>query len=91
MIIFTYDSWWRRVRDRPTFTAIINSTQVPSELKPKHYWMGFALYDDKVSDLRTKGVLYVGVIASHSDRKYLIKGPPKKPPRELPTERLNGG
>ncbi len=39
MIVFTYKSLWKRFRRKPDLTAVVNSPQIPSELKAKHYWM----------------------------------------------------
>lgn len=87
MIAFTYETRWKRFRRKPTMTAIVNSPNIPSELQPKHYWMGFMVYNDKAMKERRRNKLYVGVIASHSDRNFLVKVPSPKE-SNIPTERI---
>ena len=78
MVAFTYDNRWKRFRNKPSMTGIVNSPHIPAKLEVNATWMGMMFYTD---DLRTKmkeGKLYVGVIASHSNKTFLIRIPPPK-------------
>lgn len=84
MIVFTYDNWWKRLRDKPTKTAIINSPNIPAKVEANAYWMGYVLYDDDLRKKMKAGKVYIGVYATHSDKKYLKRlVPPKE--SKIPT------
>lgn len=79
MVAFSYSSWWKWFRRHQDYAAIVNSTNVPSPVEPKDYWMGMAKYNPKIMELRDKQQLYVGVIMTHRDKPYLIRVPlPRK-------------
>ena len=90
MIAFTYDSHWKRFRNKPTVTGIVNSPQIPARLDVNAMWMGTMFYNDKVRKAMMEGKLYLGVIASHSNKNFLIR---VRPPRELkvPTKSVASG
>jgi hypothetical protein len=79
MVAYVFPSWWRKYRQKPDHAGIVNSPNIPFKLDINGHWMGQMLYNDRLSTARSKGDLYVGVIASHSDRTHLIRVPrPKK-------------
>ncbi|MEQ9448428.1 MAG: hypothetical protein RLN70_05890, partial [Rhodospirillaceae bacterium] len=78
MIVFGYSSRWTRLLRKPELTAIVNlqsisHMELPHELGVNRQWMGLMNYDDKLSEYRRRGLLYVGVIASHSNRNFLVR------------------
>ncbi|MFB2563466.1 hypothetical protein [Rhizobium sp. IMFF44] len=85
MIAFTFDSRWKRLLNKPSMTGVVNSTlqRVPSEIGVNQTFMGSMVYDEKLTKARAEGRLYVGVIASHSNKNFLIKVPMEKPEKKL--------
>lgn len=79
MIAFAYASRWGWLRGKPTKQGVVNSPNVPAEVGINRQWMGKMLYTDDFVAARAKGLLYVGVIASHSNKNYLMKVPPRSP------------
>ncbi|MHA6685097.1 hypothetical protein [Mesorhizobium sp. A556] len=77
MVLYEYPSAWARYRKRSTMQAVVNCQTVPAEVGINRQWMGKMLYDDQTMKARQEGRLYVGVIASHSQKKYLVKVPPR--------------
>jgi hypothetical protein len=71
-----------RLRRKPEITGLVNSDRILSELGVNKTWLGMMHYDDKTAAARAKGLLYVGVIASHAKNNFLIWVSPK---RDLPT------
>ena len=61
-----------RLRRKPEITGLVNSDRIPSELGVNKTWLGMMHYDDKTAAARAKGLLYVGVIASHAKNNFLI-------------------
>ena len=47
MVAFMYRSRFHRWRDKPYFTAVVNSTTIPHELGVNKTWTGFMIYDEK--------------------------------------------
>ena len=82
MVVYEYVSWLARLRRKCTFQAVVNTHNVPSEVGVNRQWMGQMRYNERLAAAREAGHLYVGVIASHSERTYLLKVPPHSP--ELP-------
>jgi hypothetical protein len=87
MIAFAYKSRWQRLRRKPTMTAVVNAPNIPSELKPSNYWMGFMVYNDEATEMRKQRTLYAGVIASHADHNFLIRVPPPRDSK-VPKDRM---
>jgi hypothetical protein len=90
MIAFTYDNWWNRLRGKPTMTGIINSPHIPARLDVNATWMGMMFYTDDLRKDMRDGKLYIGVIASHSNRQFLIR---VRPPtdKNVPTKSVASG
>jgi hypothetical protein len=78
MIAFIYGSPWQKFRDKPIQAGIVNSPEIPSKLDTNGVWMGMMAYNEKLTAARGKGQLYVGVISSHSNKKFFIHVPPPK-------------
>lgn len=78
MIVFSYQSRWKKLQRKSDTSGIVNSPSIPHFLEAKRYWMGTMYYDDKTSAARAKGNLYVGIYATHSEREMLIRVRPKK-------------
>jgi hypothetical protein len=78
MVVFAYASLWKRFRKKPGMTGVVSATHIPFKLDTNATWTGFMLYNSETNDHRTKGHLYVGVIAAHRERPYLIRVPPPK-------------
>jgi hypothetical protein len=76
MIGFSYKSRWDRIRGRPYATGIVSAPTIPAKLDVHQTWIGRMAYNDKTRKARAAGHLYVGVIAAHSDRRFLLKVPP---------------
>lgn len=78
VIVFKYHSWLNKWRRKPYFTAIVNSPGIPMLLEARRYWIGIIYYDEALSSARAAGEVYVGIYATHNNREFLIKVPPKK-------------
>jgi hypothetical protein len=87
MIAYIYASRWGRWRGRKAQTALVNSPNIPGELGINRTWQGLMIYDQDTTEARAKGLLYVGVISSHSNREFLIRVPLKKT-MTLPTNKM---
>lgn len=94
-IVFLYRSWFHRsVLRKPYMTAIVPNPSanpmapgIPARVGVNESWSGIIFYRDELPEARAKGHLYVGVIASHSQRKFLKKVPKKQtdiPKRKVP-------
>jgi hypothetical protein len=46
MVVFTYKSWWHRLRDKPEMTGIVNNPHIPTKLDVNATWMGQLFYDE---------------------------------------------
>jgi len=88
MVGFIYDSWWKKARNKPSFSGIVTSTSVPSRIEPFGRWFGQMNYDDKLRNAMKDGKLYLGVHASHSDKLFLVKVVPPKA-KNLPKNKIN--
>lgn len=93
-VIFLYRGWLHRwVLRKPYMTAIVPNPSanpmapgIPARIGVNESWSGLIYYRDEIPDARQRGHLYVGVIASHSQRTFLKKVPKKKadiPKREV--------
>jgi hypothetical protein len=87
MIAFAYNSRIAKLRNKPSFTAVVNAPNIPSKLDVNGTWMGTVFYDEETKRLRAEGRLYAGVYASHSNVPFLIKIPSPKE-RDLPKKKL---
>lgn len=90
MIAFAYDNRWKRFRNKPSMTGIVASTNIPSKLDVNSTWIGMMFYNDDVRKTMLDGKLYIGVIASHSNRHFLIRIPPPKKTK-VPTNKVAFG
>jgi hypothetical protein len=88
MVLYSYRSRWAKFRRKNTWAAVVNSTNVPAEVGVNKQWTGIAFYEKDLPEARAKGHLYLGVIASHSNREFLIKVPPRKP--DIPQDTIGG-
>jgi hypothetical protein len=77
MVGYCYASRWKRMRGKPNFAGVVNARSIPALVEPNHHWMGIMKYEAVTSAARTKGLFYVGVMANHSNRKFLVRVPPK--------------
>jgi hypothetical protein len=79
--LHTFDDWISRLRNRPSWSAIVNSPawlgQIPFEVGTNKTWRGGARYNQDLESHRKSGKLYVGVGASHRDRSYYKHVRPK--------------
>jgi hypothetical protein len=88
MVVYGYPSWWAKWRKREVVSALVNSPTIPFQLDVNKTWMGYMFHTDKTNQYRAKGQLYVGVISAHSNKNYLIKVPPPKSEKDVPTEEV---
>jgi hypothetical protein len=79
MVVSTYKSRWHKWRNKPMLTGVVNNTNIPAKLDVNAYWIGQLFYDDKLKDAQKKGQLYIGVIASHSNKTFLERVPKPRP------------
>ena len=90
MIAFTYENRWKRFRHKPSEAGIVNSPNIPTRLDVNGTWMGMMMYTDQLRKKMKEGKLYVGVIASHSNKNFLIRiRPPKQ--TNIPTKTVASG
>jgi hypothetical protein len=90
MVAFTYDNRWKRVRNKPSITGIVNSPHIPARLDVNATWMGMMSYTDDLREKMKEGKLYIGVIASHSNKTFLTRvSPPKE--TKVPTKKVASG
>lgn len=87
MVGFIFPSWWKKYNNRPEYAGIVSSPSIPAKLDVNAYWMGQMTYDAKLTAARKQGHLYVGVIASHSNRQSLIRVPPPMDDK-VPTNKI---
>jgi hypothetical protein len=78
MVVFTYKSRWRKLRNKPNQTGVVNSPSIPAKLDVNATWIGQMFYTDDLRKALAEGQLYVGVIASHSNKTFLVRVPPPK-------------
>lgn len=88
MICVARNPRWKFWRERIIMNGIVNTIiqPLPFELGVNRTWMGRLNYDERLLGFRAKGQLYVGVIASHSN-KYFLKRVPKEKP-DIPTDKV---
>lgn len=79
MVAFIYPSRWAKFRRKPASQFIVNPMNAQAEVGVNRQWMGKMLYGDVLSDARKAGQLYVGVIASHSEKTFLLRVPSRSP------------
>ena len=87
MVMFTYKNRWQKLRHRKMSAAIVNSPSIPSEVGINKMWTGMMIYRDEANIARAKWQLYVGVLASHSNREFLIRVPPAQK-RDIPKDQI---
>ncbi len=87
MVVYIYRSPWHRWRHKTEMEGIVNSPNIPSEIGTNRTWFGLLYYSEDLAEARRKGRLYTGVIASHSNRTFLIRIPTAKSP-EIPTKQV---
>jgi hypothetical protein len=90
MVVYIYRSWWRKYRNKPDLAGLVNSPRIPFRLDTNAIWLGEMIYSKDTTEARNKGHLYVGVIASHSNRTHLIRVPVPKEPK-APTKNIASG
>jgi len=80
MIMFIYPTSRKFFRGKPTKEAFLPNPvgPIPHELGPNNYWIGQMVYDQLTTEARSKGRLYVGVYATHSNKQHLIRVPKRK-------------
>jgi hypothetical protein len=85
MVAYAYRFSWRALRWRHDFAAVINVPNLPSEIGVNGRWTGLMIYAQQTTEARRQGRLYVGVIASHSDREFMkrVPRPPNLPEAEI--------
>lgn len=76
---FLFASRWQKLRRKPYQAWLVNSPKIPAELGVNKTWIDTMLYNDETLEGRAKGHLYVGVIAAHRNREFLIRVPAKGP------------
>lgn len=93
MVVYSYRNWLYRRLGKPFRTAFVPQTigywgspGLPAQVGVNETWHGVATYTETLTEHRRKGRLYAGVIASHSNRPFLVKVPPESP--VLPEEKL---
>lgn len=89
MVAFLYKSRWHKWRRKSYRAGLVNSTRIPAELGVNKNWIGMMLYEEDMLEGRNRGELYVGVIAAHSDREFLVHVPAKEktvPKRKIKSE-----
>jgi hypothetical protein len=78
MVVFTFESRWRRFRNKASKTGVVNSPNIPAKLDVNATWMGQMFYTDDLRKAHAAGQLYIGLIASHSNKTFLVHVPPPK-------------
>lgn len=83
-VAFTYKSKIHKLLKKPISTGLVANpgmhahAHLPQEIGVNKTWMGLMNYSDKLQKARVDGQLYVGVIATHSNKTYLAKVQAKK-------------
>jgi len=91
MVAFGYKSRFHKwARRKAYFTAIVPKNEIPQEVGAFRNWILVGRYDDRLTEMRKKGQLYVGVIATHRTRPILAW---VRPPSKLvaPTDTISDG
>ena len=78
MVGYIYKSPWQRIRHHPSTAGVVAANNIPFQLGVNQTWIGMMTYNEKTSDARKKGHLYVGVISAHSSGHFLVRVPPPK-------------
>ena len=88
MIGVSYTGLLSRWRDKPTMQGIVNTQlmPLPFQLGVNKSFMGMMNYEERTAAAREQGSFYVGVVCSHSSKRYLIRVQPPK--TDVPTEVL---
>lgn len=76
MLLHRYVSFWARLRNKPTFSAVVtnpNSTgrPIPYHLDVGSVWHGQTVYNEQLIELARSGNLYVGIACSHRKMTFL--------------------
>jgi hypothetical protein len=79
-----FSSWWRRFRNRASWSAIVPHPQYapvefPYVLEPGTRWNGGAVLQDEVLEKANRGNLYVAIHHSHRSRPALRRVVLSKP------------
>lgn len=91
MVAFTYTSRAHRLfRRKPTMSGIVNSTDIPFKLEVNAHWVGQMLYTDDLKASMKRGMLYLGIYASHSNKPSIKWARPPKP-KDVPTQTVATG
>lgn len=80
MLVYTFESRWRKWTGKPTMTGVVAQPGVsmPFELGTNKTWTGLMEHDAETQAARAQGQLYLGVSSTHTDKLYFAKVPPKK-------------
>ncbi len=73
MVAYTYDNRWKYWRGKPSIMGIVTSTDIPAKLEPNAYWLGQMSYTPELRQTMKQGKLYLGVIATHSNKIFLAR------------------
>ena len=93
MVAFFYRNWFMYLLDRHDEAFFVAQSAgsfgmsgAPARVSVNGVWHGTMPYTDRSQDARRKGRLYVGVVASHSSRRFLVKVP--REPAAVPETEL---
>lgn len=86
VVAFSYDNWWRRLRDRPSLTFIVNHSSVaypiPYVLEVGRMFTSMASQTVQLEELSRTTLLYIGVYHSFSEGPALFRLKPIKPAKQ---------
>lgn len=76
LCLLQYDSWWRRFRDKSSWSAVvkdpslgwIDSGKIPHVVEPGGQWRGFIPQDDELNERINAGHLYAAIFVTHRNR-----------------------
>lgn len=87
--LFSYPSFWSRMRNKPSKTMIIpmanpaGGVQLPNILPQGHFWSGLAKQDEELTAQLERGEIWAGIVASHRKKPTYAKvKPPAKPKKD---------
>jgi hypothetical protein len=90
MVVFTYKSPWDRLRNKPKMTGVVNNPQIPAKLDVNANWTGLMYYTEDLREQLKAGCLYIGVIASHSNKTFMVRIPAPKD-KKIPRKSVTTG
>lgn len=91
---YSYDSWWKRCRNRATINAVLNhykGPQLPHKLDIGEEWCGVMEQDQKFVDWLQSGVLWCAVQHSFSKKPTTVRICWPSSSRSDPEIGANGG